>query len=71
MVLKNYHNITLYTGIAISMSLALSIFVLLILLMQSVNWAQSLNNTLLFLSLLSLSVSICASVLHAGGSVFQ
>ena len=49
MILNNYNYIKLYIDIATSMSWALSIFVLLISVMQSVNEVQSLNNTPIFL----------------------
>ena len=50
------------------MSLALSICVLLIPLIQAVNGVQFFSSTTLFLSSLSLIICICAAVLSAGGS---
>ena len=54
------YSIKLYIGITTSMSLALSICVLFISLMQSVNGAQFLNTTSLF-PLFGLSLA-CAAI---------
>ena len=57
-------------GITISISLALSISVLFISLMQPINVAQFLNATPLFLPSFCVFVYICVSVLPAGGPAF-
>ena len=58
MFLNNYHySIKLYTGITISISLALSISVLFISLLQLINRAQFLNITPLFISFACLAAA--------------
>ena len=58
----------LYIGITAPMSLALSICVLIISFTQSVNGEQFLNINPLVFSSFRIAVSICTSVLPAGGT---
>ena len=55
------HSNKLYIGITISKSFAISIWVLFILLIQSINIIQFLNSTTVFLSSNCFAVSLSSS----------
>ena len=62
------YSIKLYIRFTISISLAISISVLFISVLQLIKGAQSLNITTLFLSSACLAANNCAAVVGAAGS---